>query len=202
MKYRLSFLLLFLVAFYGCNNDVLHPADYVNWLKDESNGLKLVRHIGRYDFELQYKTPEFVALQNLRKTTVDEGEVAELKKRYEDIEQYTFRISSSNQEDLLDENAADDQQYGQRLEYFVSYAQDDIYMIVNSDTVECAVYNYERSYGLSPEVTITVGFAKKLLPENSDRSFVFDDHILGTGPVLLTISKKDLSQLPELSYEK
>ncbi len=192
-------LILALVLLGGCRQPALLPIKYVEWLNDPDNGAHVNKQIGKYDFDLQYKTPEYMVLMSERKSSITVAQMSTQKKAYEDLEQYTFKIRSASNEDLLQDGNGDD--YNRRLEYFISYIQEDLFLENGNDTVFASLCNYERTYGLSPEATITIGFDTKNIAKHSDRTFIFDDHILGVGPVRLTITKESLSHLPVLTYE-
>lgn len=198
MRIAIYFSILIMAALPGgCRQNVLPANDYMQWIRNKDNGLHTDKSMGKYAFDLQYKTPEYLALQNEGTDQLTEKRMAEARSRFEDLEQYTFRISTKDKSDVLEQ----DEDNGRRLEYFVTYAQNDLALIRGNDTLPCIEYSYERTYGLSPEVTLVVGFKRSNTTDEPDRTFVFNDQVLGVGPVKLTIDKTSFTQLPALRYE-
>jgi hypothetical protein len=191
--------LLIVLMLGACHKSVLPPAEYVEWLKNEANGLHVKKSIGKYEFDLQYKTPEYLVLSTNSTNPTSKAEMENERRKFEALEHYTLRIRSGNNTGILE--GSSDEVYAGLLEYFISYAQDDIYMIQENDTVPCVQYHYERTYGLSPDITIVLGFEKRSLPGAGDRAFVFNDHVLGIGPVKFNFDKEVYTQLPALRYE-
>ena len=60
--FNINFLLiaLFLINLYGCNSDSTIPSDYVEWVKDETNGLLKTKNIGEVNLKVQYKPMPFI----------------------------------------------------------------------------------------------------------------------------------------------
>lgn len=186
------------LAFTACKTKELIPSEYVKWMKDVSNGLREVKTIGDYTFTLQYKTPEFVVLQQYKSNDVLRAEIESQLPNYSGMEYYTFEITTADGHDLLDDQYHDADEVASRLEYFLSYAQDDFSLVNSSDTLPCSLFHFERSYSLSPVTTLVMGF-EKVLP-GEDRTLVYNDRLLGTGPVQITIDSEDILSVPAVKY--
>lgn len=197
---NISFLIIVFTAMSGCKQETLTPSSYVSWVRDSDNGLHVTRTIGDFEFEIQYTPPEYIVLQSERDRFIDNERMKTESERYSGTEQYVFKIHRADGQDILDDG--DPEGYATRLEYFVSYAESDIWLIRGNDTLPCAQYTYERTYGLNPDLTVVVGFESDSSGSENDRTFLFDDHVLGIGPVKLNIEKTAFQQLPLLSYEK
>ena len=200
MKPILAFFFFALALLTACDQEPLDPTDYMKWMRSDESGLHVNRNIGRYEFNLQYTSPEYIVLRSNRNTVLSADEMQKQRLNFEGIEQYIFKLKANDGSMILDEG--DDFIYNSRLEYFVSMAEADISLVRGTDTLACAQYNFERTYGLSPEVTLVVGFEADTSAEESDRTFIFDDHVLGIGTVKLNIEKTAYQQLPSLRYEK
>jgi hypothetical protein len=199
MKYRLIMGLLcaLLVA---CRTKELLPSEYVSWMKDPANGLREEKTIGEYTFHLQYKTPEFVVLQQYKSDNVAQMMVESELEKYAGMEYYTFEISAQDGHDLLDEKYYEAEKIASRIEYFLSYAQDNFTLVTDNDTIACSLFHFERSYSLSPITTLVLGFDRVVTDE--DRTLVYDDQLLGCGPVRITINAEDISNVPAIKYTR
>jgi hypothetical protein len=183
----------------SCSQGVLSPISYAKWVSDSDNGLNTKKKIGHYEFSLQYKPLDYVVLlEEGVKVPLDKLESR--KKELEGMQYFTFRITSLTEDDMLRTDQQDENEYYQRLEYFVSSAQDDISLIDGGDTLPCAIYHFERNYGLAPFNNIVLGFEKS--GKNAgDKTLVYNDNALGAGPVLLTIKGNAVKQIPQLAIK-
>lgn len=192
------FLSLFLFA--SCKIKMLLPHEYVTWLNDESNGVKVKKNIGDFEFSLLYKTPEYIILQQEKTDAIKSTTMESRKKELEGMQYYTFQVKTGDGKDILQTGNADENEYASRLEYFLSDAQDDMMLVENGDTIPCTLYHFERNYNLGPLSTIVLGFEKAKTFSSADKTFIYNDRILGTGPVQLTIQEKNIQQIPSIRY--
>lgn len=190
--------LLFCVLLTSCGKETLAPKEYVKWVEDESNGLRITKQLDNFTFRLQYKPAAYMAIKQTRNTA---GK-AELKKEIEsfgEMQYYNLTIKAASGEELLSEGIGAEEEYYQRLQYYTSMVQDDITLIQGKDTLPCALAHFERNYGLSPENTLVLAFETPKQTNNTiaDRTIVYNDQVLQTGPIQFLISGKDLADLPE-----
>lgn len=188
------------LAFAACKTKELLPSEYVSWMKDPANGLREEKTIGEYTFSLQYKTPEFVVLQQYKSDAVSQTQIESMVQNYSGMEYYTFEIRTEDGHDLLDDQYHDAEEIAARVEYFLSYAQDDFRLVTDTDTIPCSLFHFERSYSLSPVTTLVMGFDKAIAGE--DRTLVYNDRLLGCGPVQITIDAEDISNVPTVKYAR
>jgi hypothetical protein len=193
------FISLFLLVI-SCKQKMLLPHEYVQWMSNESNGVKVKKKIGDFEFSLQYKTPEYVILQQYKSDTIKSETVNKEKKELDGMQYYTFQVKSEDGKDILQTGISDESEYSSRLEYFLSDAQDDMSLVENGDTIPCTLYHFERNYNLGPLSTIVLGFEKTKTFSSADKTFIYNDQVLGTGPVQLTIQEKDIQQIPPIRY--
>ena len=113
------------------------------------------------------------------------------------LEYFTFKISTKNEEDVLSCGITDEQEFYERLEYFMDHAQTDFCLISDDDTLQCKLYHFERTYGLSPNTNIILGFQRPSTT-NSNYCIVYNDRILGIGPIRMEYSIDDLKNIPLL----
>lgn len=191
-----------------CNSSVrsLGPADYVNWVEDPENGLHITKAVGETTIELQYKPQDYQVLKDNPQTELSLDEFKSQQAEISDMQYFTLRISNSKGGDLLRSDASGVSDFSQRLAYFSSAMQKDISLIDGKDTVKCLLFHFERSYGIDPRSTFVLGFPfaknKNTLPgKNEDKTVLFDDHEIGTGPVMITIEAEKLALLPQLKLD-
>jgi hypothetical protein len=194
-----QFVVIFLSSciFFGCARKDLSPLEYVKWVEAESHGLNLKKQIGEFEFGLQYKPHDYIALMEKKDENISSYDLNKRVAELGGLDYYTFRISSSKSKEILSAGISSENEYYQRLEYFMSPMQDDISMVIGKDTIPCTLFHFERTYGLTPYCNFVMGFPS-VKEENSDRKFIYNDRILGTGNVIININNSDLKNIPTL----
>jgi hypothetical protein len=191
--------LFILLCSSSCGGDkVLTQEDYVDWY-NTAKDVNKQKEVGEYNIELKYLTHDYLALRHFKNAVseIDKEAFDKQKKRYEGHYYFTLRIKNKdNQKTVLNNEISGYGEYGNRLNYFAFYAQDDFKLIEGKDTVECALHHFENNYGLSPINDITIVFKDKKLYE--DMTFVWFDRVLGVGTVKFFIEKSELDNLPKL----
>ena len=99
-------------------------------------------------------------------------------------------------ENLLSSELDSENEYFERLDYFVTYAQQDIRLIQGKDSLSPALYHFERNYGLAPYNTLLLGF--ELGEQGAHRDLIIDDKVLGIGRVKFFFDDSDISNSPKL----
>lgn len=192
--------LLLTLFVYGCDQKKLYPLEYAAWVEDESNGLVAKKQVGEYEFSLLYKPLEYIALTSEKNPEIKRDTLVKRMQLLGELQYFTFRMSKSGK-DVLSAGKSAGIDY-QLLEHFTSHMQNDILLIDGTDTLSCLLFHYERNYGLSPFSNIVLGFEKPgQNKENNfinDKTFIYDDKILGTGPVRFVIEGASINDIPQL----
>lgn len=177
--------------------------EYRSWVEDKANGLQVEKQVGEYLFNVQYKPLDYVVAQEQKSTRFTQQHWDSLKTQVSDMQYYTFRIGTVSGKDITKYNLVQTEEFYARLQYFALEMQNDLQLIEGKDTLPCLLFHYERTYGIDPRAAFVVGFDNKRENKQrkpvSDRRFVFNDRILGTGPVQLTIGADRLQTLPTLA---
>lgn len=191
--------LMSLLLLCGCKQEHLSPKEFVRWVRDEANGLVVTKELEPYSFSLQYTPVEYSVLLEQGADHINKQEIATKKKERENMQYYTLRLRSADNREILSDAAGSEQ--ASRLEYFMGPAQDDIVLIEGRDTLMSSLYHFERSYGLDNGNAIVLGFEKTPGFASTDKELIYNDRVLGTGPVHLTISHTAIQQIPPIRYE-
>ena len=86
----------------------------------------------------------------------------------------------------------------ERLYYLSFQMKENIRLLQGQDTLAPVLYHFERSFDLSPHRTFVLAFEAPKSEPSKDRTFILDSPILGTGPLKLKITAKDLTNIPDL----
>lgn len=180
---------------FSCSKKELHSNDYVKFVEDESNGLRVSKNIGEVNYMIQYKPIEYILLR-------ENNNNGDIKKRKEDLggmQYYTLTYSLvKNNKDILKFNLTSPDEYYERVNYFSFGLQNDIYLVDGKDTLDCKLFNYVRSYGLSPKADFVLAFDKSKQTKTTDKLMVIEDKIFGGGIIKIKISKEDIENIAEL----
>lgn len=180
--------------------------DYTSWVENKSNGLKVEKRIGDITYSALYKPCAYVAMMDIGKKELTAERLKEKVKEYEGMQYFTFKITAPDQgQELLKWKIQSDQEYYSRLEYFSFNMQKDFKLIDGKDTLDCAMYHFERVYGLEPSATFVLAFP--LLTQEqagsgkrsyTDKTIGYTDQVFGGGNIYMTIRGEDLNRLPEI----
>lgn len=165
----------------------LTPSEYREWIEDPAHGFVRTKTLGAFIIEARYVTPELKAIQILGEASTDiELRRAEAR-RYSELEYYSISLKLPEYKDeLLKLNVGNDiGMYQQRVQYYGFYVHQDVKLITGSDTIPCAVHNWERTYGAANKIQLEFAFPSSSLlnREESFREFIFTDRVFGNGPI-------------------
>lgn len=186
-------------SFFSSKRAKATAVEFISWVDDEENGLIVKKDLGLYKFTLKYKPLEYEIIRDLKKLEVSEPEFLKVKSEYEGFQYFTFSIARNDgQLDLLKADLNTEQDFTKRVEYFSFQMQQDLRLVSGKDTMNCHLFHFERTYGVSSAANFLIGFENT--GSKGDKTLIFDDKILGTGRVKLTIDSDDLAQIPELTF--
>lgn len=194
-NFNILFLLciLFIVS---CKKE-LNKNEYVKWVENVDNKLHKVKKMNNIVFDLQYKPIEYIALQkqlhandNLNKiiSNTEEMYYFNLKIKYE-----------NNNSNLLKKDVQSSAEYQERVYYYAYMFEKQIFLIIDSTKIPCKLYHFERSYDLSPNTSIILGFPKSNNQKNSFQLSI-EPELLNTGIINFYFDKKTLENIPTLKY--
>ena len=196
---RLISLLILSIAFCSCQQEPLAPDQFAQWVENPENGLKVTQAVGGVEFELHYRPHDYIALLESKHREKFGSE--ELEKRREELsglQYYSLKLRRTSGEDLMTGALNSEQEFYGRVDYFSSAMENDLRLVDGSDTLSCSLFHLERTYGISPYKTVLLAF-----PESdgasSDKHLIYNDQVLGTGPVHMTIPREKIEAIPELN---
>ncbi len=175
---------------------MLLPGDYVSWVEDTQNGLKVEKTIEDFTYTLQFKPLEYVALMELKNDSILANELKKTIDNYSDLQYYTFRISAPGEGEFLKKKLGSTDEYYHRIQYYSFEMQNDLKLIDGKDTLDCALFHFERVYGLAPYATFVLGFPPSESMNN--KTLFYDEKVFGTGKIYLTVQLKNYKKLPSV----
>ena len=210
-------IIFFMFSSLGCSSVAKNdsPDEKVVYSKEElekaKENLSSEKKIDKFTFSAIYKPWDYIiAIEN--KGIISKAELEKKREEIFDLQYYTFKIkyNDDNVELLMAGLSSKDQYYG-RIQYFSFEMQNDIKLIDGKDTLDCALFHFERTYGLASEATFSLGFPltkeeeaeKRDNPEimNKAKTLIYDDKALGIGRVYVTIEERKLNNIPEIKTQ-
>ncbi|MBC7774792.1 MAG: hypothetical protein H7246_05075 [Phycisphaerae bacterium] len=186
-----------LLLYCSCQNG-LSPDQYQKWLTAHFKELSSSQQQNGINATLTWLPADGLAIKEVG--TQDKTALAAARKEYEGLEYYRLRIAlQSGQGDVLQFQAANTDEYYQRVEYFSFGMQHDLSLLAGTDTLPCKLFHFERNYGAAPYADFMLGFEEK--PENkSDRTLLYLDRVFSDTLIRLTIDKEKFQGVPVLEF--
>jgi hypothetical protein len=181
----------------SCQQKTATPKEYVAWVEDEGNGLSVGKEFDDIAYAVLYKPANYIVAKEFLNGGIKQPQIAERIKALGDMQYMTLRITSLKASELLRAGITNENEYYERLEYFMNDIQQDIYLVEDKDTLPCVLNHFERTYGLAPFNNFVLGFHKSN-NKQVDKLFVYDDQLFGTGKVMIGIKASDINQAPQL----
>jgi hypothetical protein len=173
----------------------------MQYVEKISNGLKVVKSINNYEFQLQYKPVEYVALLELGRNDFTRTELEEMKKKFGSQLYFTLNIRNKNSSDELFKDLGKTEEEKEKyLNYFSFELQNRLKLVSDKDTADCILYHYERNFSVSPENKIVLGFENNEFngSKNKDINIDLQDTALKCGDVTFTVQANALDDIPSL----
>jgi hypothetical protein len=192
------FILIIVSCVMSCKQSSLSKEAYASYIDSEKSELVQSKEIGNFTVQCEYKTPEYIAL---RESNKDGEQVNQTKiNEYKNTLHFYLKFSSTNQTDFLKEGIENAEEYGHRLAYFTEHIQNNISVVLDNDTIPCSYSYFERNYGVQKGSTLLVGFDKinSELETIPNMSFIYDDQVLGIGPIIFRYKSQNLKNIPQL----
>ena len=175
---------------------VLAPEEFVDWCKDEENGLVKAKQLGEITYSLQYKPAEYVLCTEHGSNSLPADQVKLELSELDGLDYYDFKIQlTDGSGELLKYKTASYQEYDARVNYMSFAMQNDLKLIAGEDTLGCKLFHFERIYDVAPYATLLLAFPKA---RGNERTFMYQDKLFGKGIIKFTFTKEELSNVPQL----
>lgn len=190
------------ISLVSCNKGVA-PQEYVKYIENPGNGLKITEQVNGVGYSLQYEPAAYCVMLEKRSFSIPQDIFKKEYERFKGLEHYTFRIEKSSIDSLVNK-LGDTSKYKKAVaEYFDFWIQKDIKMIEGSDTIPCSICQADANTGIMQYYTFSLGFSNRNtqdvpLNEQADRTILFNNKVLHTGNVKLDVKGKDVKSIPEL----
>jgi len=172
----------------------LLPIEYVQWVRDERNGLRIKKQDGNYVYELQYQPIEYLVVLQERSEEIKASTLKEEAKKRGDLHYFTFKMATTKGKGIL----SDKDLFIENKEiYLLSGLQQDFMLTEGNDTLNCVMLHFESANNLVPYDQCVLAFEKSENP-TSDIVFLFRAEKYSDEWVKIPIKRENLSRIPKL----
>lgn len=157
--------------------------DYKSWMRSEESRHYVSKELGGIKFSALLETP----LYSFLKTEGLEKKSEFNDSNYSEQIRVEFELSAlSGNGELAKFDISGQEDYNERINYYSFKFQDDVYLVLDSDTVPCGMAVWEREFNSAPRIKQQLLFTK---PENkksfNEIQLVFYDRVFDNGIVKL-----------------
>lgn len=179
-------------------------------IPNSQNGLRSTKTVDGFEFSLSYEPAELMVLKDYDGKISEESFEKEVRSRNHFL-YFTLRIKNTDSKvtELLQHNLTSADEYTERLKYYSFNVQKDLKLQIAGDTVECCLATYERSYSLSPELTVSLAFPlkeqtadaieKRQLKERLN--ITFNEKVFNNGMINFSFHPNVVNTIPTLALK-
>jgi len=193
--------LLIIILIFTLGSGALEASSYIEYVENPENGLRKTVETPLYSYTLQYQPAEYATLLEARELKPSTQLISEGREKRSGLQYFVFKIQSKDGQDITRAGNPTEEEVQQRDYYFSTIMNEDFKLVEAGDTLNCAIWHFERNYGLAPYNNVVVTFENRNMGA-VNRIFVYKDPFQGGAPVTFNIQSEDLAELPQVkTYE-
>ncbi len=188
--------LLFFVFLVSCDF-ALNREEYINYLSDESNGLKHSFHSNGTEISWGYRPSSLVFYNHLKRLNT-KAERDSMLANYSDYSYFNFDISYKGKE-YLSYAPQSRTNFGKTVEDLSFNVRDWLFLVnEQKDTIPLMDFNHARHYGMGKSNTILCTYPKKDIEQSKQLKLIVKDFGTGIGEVSFRQDIEVIKNLPKL----
>jgi hypothetical protein len=178
----------------------LRPADYVAWMNQDENKVSSAEQLNGITYSFTFLPQELVALQHLRDTVRLRNQFTDELDAIKAYQYYTLSIATPTGQSILSYRADNESEREKRSEYYSFAMQRDIKLVEGTDTLACAMYHFENSFGVMPYTNLMIGFERRdTIADTYDKTLFFTDNVTGI-QASIVLKAGQMASIPELIF--
>lgn len=190
----LSLLLIFLFA--SCNFHKEASSDIIQYVENPENGLRKSVSIGVCSFQFQYKPNAYILKQEH-----DENSTMKTERLHQLDSMVWFNVTiqiNGYNDSPLKYAAMNYEEYTARLNYYINNSKSDYYLVTGKDTLYATAYWFEDNKGLTPNLTMIVGFKLRHASRAKHNLIIaYYDRVFRSGIIKTVFNIKDIDAVSE-----
>lgn len=177
----------------------LAPRDFVTWIKSEKNGFYKTQIQNGLVVSVLYRPTPFMVCVQERKESMSQALYNRKAQDFENMLYFSLQLELPEQGgDLLKYQLPDSASLHQRVQYYSFDVSKDIILLQDEQKIPCVMHHFERTFGISPKLTLMLAFSRKDVDFTKNFVFRFKDVIFDKGVFNLQYSKDVLETYPKL----
>ncbi|MFL5730508.1 MAG: hypothetical protein ACJ75J_13555 [Cytophagaceae bacterium] len=194
-----------IVGLISCKREV-SVQDFLNHVNTDKDFVKKYAD-DIFHAQCVYNPPQVMALTELRGTLEQQGRIDSTQfnkalKSFSGASYFSFKLGLTDSNDIFKKDIRSREEYVYRInDIEFNMGKHAYFLTQNRDTVRASIFDMQRSYGMSQDLTMIFAFpSERLLQENSTVNFVYDDIYFGLShPLVFSFDPKQLKKkLPEI----
>lgn len=183
----------------------LRPVDYISWAESNESGLRAKVSCGLLDCYIQYRPIEYIILKESEDdlSTLSRKKFKDRRKELEGLDYYTFTIAlKDGRKDVVKALSGNPDEYNYLLLYFANHLQKDLKLAAGVDTLDCKLFHFERTYGITSYVKFVIGFEPISARKKAEnRIILYHGDKLGLPEISLSLAEKDIQNNPRIIFK-
>jgi len=181
----------------SCGKDKLDGKEYIGYIENEKSPFTNSKEVDGLVFQLQYCPEEYMVLKQLKQYDVPQALIDRKKKEDAGLVFFKLRIKTAEGSDVLNYGISSQDDFYHRIDYLSYGFEENIAMVSGTDTIYPGIFQFERTYGISPNADFIMAFDAKL---EKDKEFqvLIDDMVFSSGLLKFTYSETDIRNIPQL----
>ncbi|MBP7809088.1 MAG: hypothetical protein KA163_07340 [Bacteroidia bacterium] len=157
------------------------------------------KSINKIKYKLRLITPEIMVLNSEKINS--ESAFKERLKNYEGQVQFNFIIEDDNSENgsLVKETIINPKVYSEILHYANTEMTNDLFVIINGDTINCTIMHLEPANSIQPVLRFSVGLSD-IKNKIEECTFCFNDNIFNNGLIKFNYSSSTFNNMPKIKF--
>ncbi|MCF8231365.1 MAG: hypothetical protein K9J27_04180 [Bacteroidales bacterium] len=182
--YRITTILV-LGILASCSGN-LGPREYLQWVENEDNGLRVRQATTEATYSLQYEPAEYKALKSMERDAINQTNLMANEKRFSSLHHFLLKIRPKKHQFDSDDAL---------IEYLAYELEDNIQFIRGRDTLKRTVmYHLESPTGVKPYYHILLAYPRT--DSQEDLKLKIKNNRLDTNEVKFVFSRSLLNNLP------
>jgi hypothetical protein len=172
----------------------LLPEDYVQWVENKENGLRIDMEDEPYMYELQYQPIEYLVVRQIRSPQITSAALKEGTQKRNGLLYFTLKMWTKDGKGILsDKNLIIEN----KNSYLLSGLQNDMILLAGSDSLHCVMLHFESANNLIPYDQCVLAFEKPKV-EKENLVFLLRTDKYKQGWLKITVKKQDIKNTPKL----
>ena len=172
----------------------LSPVEYVQWIENKENGLKVSWKDEAYLYELQYQPTEYLVVRQTKSRQITSSALKEGVQKRGELLYFTFKMWNEKGRGILSDKNLEIEN---KNSYLLSGLQNDIMLLAGKDTVRCVMLHFESANNLIPYDQCVLAF-EPVANDKEDIVFLFRTDKYKEGWVRMTVKRENIRKIPKL----